>query len=229
MSNEGETLRREVEVDTKLAELWNAADKLRDRMHSTKVSIARAVGIKPYYQGGRYVVTNTVAELLELAVAKLANLDDRPWDQRHLQETVDKYAALKAELDANQIEASPLEQEYDNAQWSRFFLVQNANGHIHSSMNCSSCNMRTRFGWLPTLSGLTEKDAVEEHGPRLCSICYPSAPVEWTLGLPKNDENTCPGSGKVVEGVRRYRECPDCHKVINVLSGGRLRKHKKGA
>jgi exonuclease VII small subunit len=35
------------------------------------------------------------------------------------------------------------------------------------------------------LSGLTEADAVEEYGEILCSICYPSAPVEWTNGVNK--------------------------------------------
>ena len=39
-----------------------------------------------------------------------------------------------------------------------------------------------RYGWLPKLSGMTEAEAVEEHGPALCSVCFPSAPVEWQGG-----------------------------------------------
>lgn len=69
--------------------------------------------------------------------------------------------------------------------WSRFFLVQNTNGHIHSSMHCSTCRWDTSFGWLTELSGLTEAEAVEEYGEILCSICFPSAPVEWTTGTNK--------------------------------------------
>ena len=74
---------------------------------------------------------------------------------------------------------------YDAAEaayegWSRFFLVPA--GHIHSSMDCSSCNRgrtSTAFSWLPELSGLTEADAVAAHGSHLCTVCFPTAPVEW--------------------------------------------------
>ncbi len=63
--------------------------------------------------------------------------------------------------------------------WTRFFLVQNANGHIHSSLQCSTCTRTTRFAWLTDMSGLTASDAVEAHGERLCSVCFPDAPVAW--------------------------------------------------
>lgn len=69
--------------------------------------------------------------------------------------------------------------------WSRFFLVTNTNGHIHSSMSCSTCFADTDFAWLPELSGLTEADAVAEYGEILCSVCFKSAPVEWTTGTNK--------------------------------------------
>tara|TARA_Y100000310_G_scaffold310554_1_gene355928 strand:- start:109 stop:789 length:681 start_codon:yes stop_codon:yes gene_type:complete len=76
------------------------------------------------------------------------------------------------------------ENEYDG--WSRFFAV--AGGHIHSSMNCSTCNRVTSqsgqtftaFAWLPTLSGLTTADAIAAHGHTLCSVCFPNAPVAHT-------------------------------------------------
>jgi hypothetical protein len=69
--------------------------------------------------------------------------------------------------------------------WSRFFLVLNNGGHVHSSMECHTCFVDTDFAWLPELSGLTEVEAVEAHGEILCSVCYPSAPVEWTNGTSK--------------------------------------------
>ena len=69
--------------------------------------------------------------------------------------------------------------------WSRFFIVKNAGGHIHWTMSCSTCYPTTDFGWLPNLSGLTEADAVEEWGGILCSVCFPSAPVEHTDGVNK--------------------------------------------
>lgn len=79
---------------------------------------------------------------------------------------------------------SRLDDEYTG--WSRFFLVQSKAGHkaghIHRSMTCSTCRPTTRFGWLPHLSGQTEADAVNELGAMLCTVCFPSAPVEWTNG-----------------------------------------------
>lgn len=75
---------------------------------------------------------------------------------------------------------SRLDDEYTG--WSRFFLVQSKAGHVHRSMSCSTCRPTTRFGWLPHLSGRTEADAVNELGAMLCTVCFPSAPVEWTNG-----------------------------------------------
>lgn len=80
--------------------------------------------------------------------------------------------------------------------WNRFYLVQN--GHIHNSMQCGTCNkmgIATQFSWMPDLSGLTEEDAVKAHGAILCTVCFPSAPVEWTNGSTKKDDDVCPGSG----------------------------------
>jgi hypothetical protein len=61
-------------------------------------------------------------------------------------------------------------------------LVTSSNGHVHSSMYCSTCRPTTTYGWLPELSGKTEADAVDELGPNLCSVCFPTAPTDWVGG-----------------------------------------------
>lgn len=71
-----------------------------------------------------------------------------------------------------------LERQYEG--WSRFFLVTSSPGHIHSSLGCSTCRNTTTYGWLPELSGKTEAETVKELGPALCTVCFPSAPVEDT-------------------------------------------------
>lgn len=71
--------------------------------------------------------------------------------------------------------------------WDRYFLVANANGHIHTSTSCSTCNIRTQFVWLVELAALTVEDALEEYGSILCSVCFPDAPVEHTNGVNKKD------------------------------------------
>jgi hypothetical protein len=77
---------------------------------------------------------------------------------------------------------------YANGCWSRFYLVCNSNGHIHSSVNCSTCYDTTQYSWLTSLSGLTEEDAVKAEGEVLCSVCFPSAPVAWTNGISRRDK-----------------------------------------
>lgn len=96
--------------------------------------------------------------------------------EKSFREAEEQVAALEAEI-------TPLAAQYTG--WSRFFLVTNTNGHIHSSTSCSTCYPRTTYAWLPALSGKTEKDAVEEIGEILCSVCFPSAPVAWTIGVSK--------------------------------------------
>lgn len=93
----------------------------------------------------------------------------------------------RAEIAALRSEAAPYEAEYVARRWSRFFLVKNTGGHIHSSMDCPTCFPTTTFAWLPRLSGLTEADAVTDQGEILCSICFPTAPSSWTSGVSRAD------------------------------------------
>jgi hypothetical protein len=83
-------------------------------------------------------------------------------------------------------EAARYAAEREYGGWSRFFLLtSSAHGHIHRNMRCSTCRWDSQYAWLPELSGLTEADAVAEYGSILCSVCFPSAPVEWTNGVNK--------------------------------------------
>lgn len=81
---------------------------------------------------------------------------------------------------AEAISAAIEEAEAAYTGWNRFFLVTSSQGHIHSNMQCSTCRPTTKFGWLPELSGDTEDAAVQAHGPALCTVCFPSAPVDNT-------------------------------------------------
>lgn len=115
--------------------------------------------------------------------------------------------------------------------WQRFYLVE----HIHSSQHCSSFRLTTRIGWLPDVSGLTEAEAVAAHGAILCTICFPSAPVEFTSGQ-KLDPSLCTGSGKyhstehLTGRENAYSApsgyCPDCGRWNTVTTTGSMRKHK---
>lgn len=95
---------------------------------------------------------------------------------------VDIQAKARPELARLRDEAAPGEAEYARRKWSRFFLVAGNNGHIHPDMACFTCRPNTEYRWLPSVSGKTEAEAVDEYGSLLCTFCYPSAPVEWTDG-----------------------------------------------
>lgn len=148
----------------------------------------------------------------------------------------EKLAGLQKQLEeaiktAEPLRVAAVQMDKDLYEgWSRFFLVQ----HIHSSQHCSSFRLRTRIGWLPDVSGLTEAEAVKEHGATLCTICFPSAPVELTTK--PVDPNLCTGSGKYHDTEHLTgREhaytapsgyCPDCGRWNTITKSGAMRKHK---
>lgn len=81
-------------------------------------------------------------------------------------------------------EGRPFHQEFERrGGWSRAFLVSNSNGHVHSSMNCSSCFPTTRYEWVTDFSGKNEDEIIEAAGERACTVCFPNAPVA-TLNKP---------------------------------------------
>lgn len=84
-----------------------------------------------------------------------------------------------------------LDAIYREHFWSRFFLVTNLGGHVHSSMRCGTCYSTTRFAWLPNLSAATEAEAIEEEGASMCTTCFPSAPLHPRFSEPsRRDQRT---------------------------------------
>lgn len=179
------------QIDTQLAENYNATLKAQAQLERFESSLKSTAGATYYYRGRQRVTDMTVEEARERVETELAKHtgDDYGYarlgapcspssstgNARRALEGIDAQEAELAEL-ANARFA--LEARYTG--WSRFFLVTSSTGHIHSSMHCSTCRPTTTYGWLPELSGQSEAQAVEAHGPALCSVCFPSAPVEWT-------------------------------------------------
>lgn len=154
----------------------------------------------------------------------------------------DRIARLGEKIEVATAEARPLAQAARDLDaklytgWTRFYLVQ----HIHNSPHCSSFRPTTQIGWLPDVSGLTEAEAVAEHGAILCTKCFPTAPVELTNGTLKvaADDSTCPGSGQAYDPAQpntaRYHfgpmaTCPTCGELVGLKSRGSslVRKHKR--
>lgn len=147
-----EATRHEVEVDTRIADAYEAAAAARQKLNAAQKHLDWVL------KNGRSFEEERAECVRDSLHVVFTDLIEKCW---------------------------LLDAEYEG--WSRFFIVKNTNGHIHSSMDCSTCYPTTVFGWLPQLSGLTEADAVEEWGGILCSVCFPSAPVEWTEGTNKKE------------------------------------------
>jgi hypothetical protein len=187
-----------VQIDTELAALHTALADNAKRRQSAINSLHTTAGSRVYQQptwtdrkgGYRNTMTdeqaiNLVTEALAAAIAGTYEGPLRTYElvyggTARVLESLPGFDAEEARLLA---EAAPLEQEFAARWWSRFFLVTSSDGHIHSSMSCSSCRPTTTYGWLPNMSGMTQEqamDALDEMGPgrsALCSVCFPDAPV----------------------------------------------------
>lgn len=221
------------QVDGVLADLYGQAAALADTIASRYGTVHRLIGEKRTYRGRTAVWPTTSLAAGKIAQDLLAAGTLPEWEARPLQDALDGIAeayAAKGELHAL---ADEYEAEHARRGWARFFLV--LGGHIHADMSCHTCYPTTQFGWLPALSGLTEADAVAEHGTILCSVCFPSAPVAWTVGAQsKDDPDRCPGSGQRATNLnfRFYQprgNCPKCGAAVTPTSTGRTRKHKRPA
>lgn len=159
-----------VAVDTKIAELEQQAARMELAVGNAAAAVHRSAGDKRVRFEGEMQWMMTLSQCLKVASRA----------------TVGEFDQTKATLLAKEKELRDEHAKY--AGWSRYYLVTNVNGHIHSSTRCSTCTYTTRFAWLTALSGATEAEAVEAEGGRLCTVCFPTAPVEWTEGYAKKSK-----------------------------------------
>lgn len=138
------------EIDTKLAELHERKSKVQHWLASDLRTLER--------MQAQFEKTGFAPQL------------------RDYQESVEKHEIELAEIEN---EAFPLHAEFTRrGGWSRFFLVTNQNGHIHTSMQCQTCFHDTQFGWLPQYSGMDMEEIVAAEDYRCCTVCLPIAPAE---------------------------------------------------
>lgn len=232
-----EPMRHEAQIDTEIAAAYEKAlrashyvDLAAESVHYLLPNSERGYGRR----GRRRVIDVEAIRTRWLAGEVGAKLDNE-WARKDQAKTFARYdetlATFRAADDLYRSEC----KRYEG--WSRFFLVPA--GHVHSSLDCSTCNNGfepTRFNWLPSLSGLTEADAVAEQGAILCTICFPSAPVEYTnkydLELAARADKCCPGSGTSGWDRERkgfYHQCPECGEYVAITRNDKIRAHDKQA
>lgn len=102
-----------------------------------------------------------------------------PSHRSQLEEHQTEYLAAIKEL---QSKIDPLEETYDEHQWTRFIAVPN--GHMHREFGCHTLRWNTDTRLMAEFSGAEEDELVELAGEFCCTHCYPGAPVNKTSMLP---------------------------------------------
>lgn len=217
-----------VEIDTELSRLHSEAFPFRQAIEASRTAIhhlVRGTEGKQALDLGTYQATEERAR-------KLA--DELPRKLRSLD-------AARADLAPLAAAEAPLDAEYvARGRWSRFFLVTSSDGgHIHSSMDCGTCNFRTQYAWYPEFSGMTMTEAIAEWDKRgsseiLCTVCFPDAPVARQVA--QIPDTQCSGSGtwdydrktaRLRYAYGNAATCNQCSQRITVSSTGKMRKHDK--
>jgi hypothetical protein len=185
--------------DEAMAAKYHELDKARQQVAYSDSSLLSLAGAVYFYRGRQRVTDMSVDAALSIVTAEVAKLQAHraanagneslwvgytgtiaPYDQARAEQTLDQRPGRLADVQQIVAELKAMDAAYTG--WSRFFLVTSSPGHIHSSMYCTTCRHTTEYGWLPQLSGKTEADAVKDCGPTLCTVCFPTAPTDWTTG-----------------------------------------------
>lgn len=243
-----------VEFDTALMNEYLNLAKAQNRLDMAFVVLHRTLGHRRKSRNDQWTVHHSVGQqsipvddkgALSFAIDMVdAHNEELPVTAtlRSLSADVDAVIELALEVANIELEIKKYDEIFiSRGGWSRYFSTEGTNFHFHDKLNCSSCHkngVKTRLNWNPELSGATEKEAVDKLGPRMCTICYPSAPVAWTHGEVV-DPDTC--KGEPVEGSvgdwrvsytwksstrTRYGTCGGCGLRTTVNEAGKMRKHK---
>jgi hypothetical protein len=209
MTNRTAEIAKARNADTRIAAAWTSYHEVNDKgLALVKAAAKSEKALRQYSPAMRDRIEARIAH--QRAEAELIFAEAKPLREAAI--------ALDAEL-------------YEG--WTRFYLVQ----HIHNTQHCPSFRPTTRVGWLPDVSGLTEAEAVAEHGATLCTICFPTAPVELTTA--KVADDICPGSGQAFDkehltGRERAHysprgTCATCGQNVGLTArfSGKVRKHKR--
>ena len=173
-----------VATDTELVQQQMKQFSLEQHVQIDNDELHRVLGHRQerVTNGRRYqwVYTKSMADTVGEAQEVLADPETPDWKKRSVQRVMEERAQHISELSEVNHRISELNATYLQHRWTRAFLVPG--GHVHSNMDCFTCNKGedpTKFVWLPQYSGSDENQIIEDAGERACSAscCYPNAPV----------------------------------------------------
>lgn len=112
-------------------------------------------------------------------------------------------------------ETAPYNAEFDRrGGWTRIYLVDNSNGHVHTSMNCRNCYSTTQYYWVTELSGSTQEEVVAQAGARTCLTCFPDVREDIIAGRP------CTIETPAARAAREEREAKAAAKAAKAAKTG---------
>jgi hypothetical protein len=146
-----------VEIDTALYEAYVKTADLTAQQHRISAQVERIDNVEP----GSY--NSLLPQYSKESRAKL--VDEHKALQKRIWEILDA-------------EVYPREAQYSERHWTRYYLVDNTNGHVHRDQYCDTCFPTTQYAWLVEQSGMTAEDLVELAGEKACTRCFPWAPTD---------------------------------------------------
>jgi len=148
------------EIDTEIARIQAALSRAYQTAEDATATIERIDSVQDSYE--RRFEWNSPTKRLAALAAKVA---------------------AKEQIEALLAESAPLTAEYvRRGGWSRFYFVTNTGGHVHRSMDCTTCFPTTQYAWLTQYSGSTDDQIVADAKSQACTVCFEDAPVEAFRG-----------------------------------------------
>lgn len=175
-----------------------------------------------------FAITGDLAEFTPAEVdTTIAALNGRIAVQRkrHQQGAMATVPADPAELTHLEKLRDLLENWHQcNGRWPRYWLVDSVNGHVHRNTHSGYCSRtwRTEYYWLTAYSGVSEDEMIRIAGDRVCTNCYPDAPVE-ARNRPSELRTTTELAREQAAAQRRERAAEKAAKAITNPDGSPLR------
>lgn len=143
-----------VEIDEELSHLYSRRTQIGMRLTALRRDLGEAENIAVGYRRSSTRKVGTVEEIRA------------------------GIAAAGLELDEIRVRTDELEFEFfRSGGWTRYYLV--SDGHLHydfSGERCSRVPTTTHY-WMTEFSGQSGTEVIAEAGERVCTNCFPDAPV----------------------------------------------------
>jgi hypothetical protein len=202
-----------VEIDTKLASLYEQAQKAKSAVHSAMTSLHYKAGHRQGTQGLWFQkdFSRWASPQDAIDAVTLQTQSDLAYSRSEAERALGAYYAATRVLNGIENQMAPLEAEHTRRQWTRAFLVlTSGHGHVHKSMSCRTCYPTTLFHWFPEWSGRDEAEIVAAAGERACTVCYPSAPCTGPSQFYTQEERELQARREAKAARGPAPTCPHC-------------------